>query len=219
VRIVGKLIFAGLFIMLLAGTSSSQTSPNTADTSQFVGSVEGNVYTNKYLEFRVNVPDQWQPVDAEDTRKAESLAREMVKQLNEAKKTNYVPPKFNSITLLYLKKKKFGEKDNSLFRILTTKQPNSDVTPRMVAAASRLAVVASPVAANVSEIRDITIGGRAFATLDYEVRSNPQIILYNRHFVTVHRGYSIGFTISFHSEEEGKYLEGLIKSVTFNNAH
>ena len=186
---ISKLLLALALVILVAATAFSQTQEDNVDSSQFLGRVNGSVYTNNYFGFRVHLPEHWQPVDQDDLRKSEELASDLFKQLSEASKTVYVRPKFTTITLLYLKKKKLGEKDNSLFRISTTKQPN---------------------------FRDLLIGGRNFATLEYEVRANPRVILYNRHFVTVIRGHSVGFTISFHTAEEGKYLEGLVKSIDFD---
>ncbi len=214
-----KLIIFALVILTLVGSTRAQINKSSDEPTEFIGSVEKNVYLNKYFGFQVTVPEGWQPVDSEDKQRAEKVARELFQQLNEAKGTNYVPPKFTTITLLYLRKKKLGEKGNSLFRIATTKQPHSKITPLMVAQASRLKVVENPVSANVSEIKETKISGKNFAYVEYDVISNPASILRNRHFVTVLREHSIGITISFHTDEEGKYLEGLVRSISFNESH
>ncbi len=210
-----RIVFPIFCVLVTFAPARSQDTVKTVNASDFLGSIKESVYSNSYFRFHIAVPKDWQMVDADDKEKAERVASELIRERNETNGANYNPPKFNTVSLLHLKKKKLGEAENALFRIAATKQPNSTITSLVVAKISREKVLENPFASNVSELSELTINGRKFVSFDYSVNSNSKGPLRNFYYSTVVRGYSIAFIISFFTEDDGKQLQTLVQTVVF----
>ena len=179
--------------------------------SKFLGEVRDGYYVNDHFGFQIKPPSEWQPVDEKDQQVAGAVAAELLKHEG----TTYVPPNFNSVTLLNLRKSRIGERGNALFRIMVTKQPSGSVTPTMVAKASRDKLLENPLAITVGEMRELAVSGRKFASFEYTVKSPTERPINSRYFGTVERGYSIGFVFTFVLEKDGQLLKAVFDSLTF----
>ena len=183
----------------------------TVVPDDFLGKVGETEYKNTFFNFLLNFPKSWIRLEQNEIEQARNIGLETLK--TEKEKTNRA---FESAAkkevIIFLVAAKNGGLDNSAnLGIGVLKQPSSQITSEMVATATKDFFLTNPNFKLLEEVRKAEIGGRQFHTFALQ----NQTLIKQKLFITVTKGYSVTFVMSYTNPEGQTSLDEIMKSLKF----
>jgi hypothetical protein len=212
-----------LILCLLAVSSAeAQTpTPQTVSTRRtvsvsaedFLGSLSGNVYSNRFFQFTLNVPENYLILNRAEIYTFSRGGAKMFKGASERNDQALQEAANNSISLIMVTRKAPGSPGNAAFELQVRQQPEGITADQVVAETSRL--MAGSAKSSVSTLMsDVAVGNKLFAGAEFDTVLNGQK-LKQRLLITMHRGYAISIGLTFTTQESLTAFDEMLKSMTF----
>jgi hypothetical protein len=208
-------MFVGI-VVVLTGSLAAQAMPSKASSS-ILGTVDKGQYINQYLGFSLTIPKGWVVADNETSSAMLKIGQDVLKSDSERDNRAFEESIRKGIVLLNVTKKPVGAAENAVFALSVQKQPSPHVTPAMVAEATKSIFDRTPALKLVKDTRIETIAGRKFALLDYEMSFNGEVVGVIRCFITMVKGFSLSFSLSYLQSGNSGELEDIVRSLKFTD--
>ena len=192
----------------------AQSPPKEASPKNIYGATIDGVYKNDFFGLEFEVPKGWLTVDSEESRAAMKIGNDVFKsddsQANQALEFALE----RELTILHVSKKPMGSIGNINLILSAMRQPSRAVTPRMVAEATKSALIASPVVKVTNDTRMETIGGKPVAVVDFQVTVSGQTIN-TRFFAAMVDTYAVTIGYSYTDDVDLAELDKLVRTIKF----
>lgn len=185
----------------------SQTE-NVKDSSDFWGELNNDTYNNKFFGFSFKSPKDWNYKSKEEIKKTIEKGLELYKTDNEKNNkelldsTKQEIPIFSAVSIT--KDRNFG--------IGVTKQISRFVIPKLITKQTKEIFLGNENVKLVDDIKEININGINYST--FAILSFDRIK--TRVYLTVKKGYSISFVLTFVNSEGENELNEIMQSVKFD---
>lgn len=209
-------IFIYLVIVLVPINVFTQTTTVTGDydTADFLGNIKDGVYKNNFFGFKINSPKELFLLNQDQITIVKEGGQEILKTQNERNNKLIEEAGQKEVILYAAAEKPFGAEKNSSLNISVRKQPSSQVTSEMVLTATKKLLLANPKIKLVQDKKNVNLGGENFSTIELQSKFNNQSIN-QKIFITMRKGYSLTFVLTYEEGESLQLFEKLIQSLSF----
>ena len=185
------------------------------------GSMEGSNFVHRYFGFQISIPDQWQVQDTEARKDLQKMGKEIISGDDRNMKAILDASELNTLNLLTVFRYPRGTAVdfNPSFACVAEKvshlpgiKKGSDYLfhTRNLIEQGKLAYKFSP------ETGSEKLGGETFDFMDSEL-DLKRVIVKQRFYATIRKGYALCLVISYQSEEMKQKLDEILKTVQFEN--
>ena len=181
----------------------------------FLGVFNENSYTNTFFGFSLEFPEDWYNYDPSEIEERKNEGVKIFKTDKEKVNRTLAESAKKEVIILVVSQKKYGEAGaaNLMFSVL--KLPDNRLTSENLVVSTKNLLLNSPIIQLSEDIKTIDMNGTKFSTIRFETTIGNQKI-WQRLFVTVKKGYSVNFTMSYLDENGQKALENILKTLKFN---
>jgi len=184
------------------------------------GKVEGSLYRNEYLGFRLRIPSDWSVQDRKTQEEERQRGEKILSGDNKNMQAMFEGGATRTVNLVTVFKYPPGSPVSFNPSIAGVAESVADA-PGVRTGGDylfhyRRILEASQV--KFSFTRDVyteTIGGAEFHVLTTETSALPMIVVKQEHYATVRRGYAVLLVLSFTTDEERKALRDVLDTATF----
>ncbi len=177
------------------------------DLDTFIGSTIENEYKNNFFGFSLQYPQGWQYKNKEEIKKTIETGIELLKTDNDKNNEELLSSIKQEIILFSTSNIK---KDRN-FGIGVVKQPNQNILSKTIALKTKDIFLGNDNVKLAEDLEEININGVNYST--FSVISFDKIK--SKIYLTMKRGYSISFVLTFINEEGKNDLELVMKTVKF----
>jgi len=183
------------------------------------GTFEGSVYHNKYLGFRLTVPDDWSVQDEEAKRRFRQTGEKILAGDSESVQAAVEAGHARAVDLFTVFQYPFGSPvpyNPSLSGIAESlaHAPGVQTGGDYLYHVRRLLEGAQLRSTFPGEVYDQTLGGVAFHVLAAEV-SVAGVTVHQEYYATVRKGYALVLTISYSNDDTRDALRAILQTATF----
>lgn len=204
-----------LVVVLMAVSGGfSQNPPKEASQKTIYGVTIDGVYKNDFFGLEFEVPKGWLTVDSEESRAAMKIGTDVFKSDDARANQALEFALERELTILHVSKKPMGSIGNINLILNAMRQPSRAVTPRMVAEATKSALIASPVVKVTKDTRMETLGGKPVAVIDFQVTVSGQTIN-TRFFAAMVDTYAVTIGYSYSDDADLAELDKLVRTIKF----
>lgn len=198
------------------GQSKPQPSPPPRPVSKsFLGNVENGVYKNEFFGVKVDVPAEMHILTKQEQGDARDGGARMLSKDVDGDQEAWERAVKAEVLLLSVSEVKPGTGPSASLNIGVIRQPTG-TTPKEVADTAKEFLLRNPAISVVSHSKAVELGGRDFSRLELEVK-NGGSKLDVRYYVTIVRGYSMTFVVTYLEKEQLDRFEKVLATVKFTN--
>lgn len=196
-----------------AKTTTSQAEPDLPDD----GVVSGSTYSNKYFGLTLTIPADWEVQGQSVKQDIKERGKELVTSEDPTKRQQLNKAIDNTLNLLTITQTPLGANAtfNPLLLVVAEKLPAGApaMTDSEYSSALKRAFHYSQVPVTIE--KDIyleSIGGTSFSVISTSIDFKG-VIVRQKYYAHVKKGYALGFILSFQTEDQLKAQEGILRSV------
>lgn len=181
----------------------------------FLGFIRDTTYVNKFFGFSLDFPETWEANDPLESQEDINAGLEALRT-NEEKFNRTLANSAKQEVLVFGVSNNRGAgqpSENLLVGVL--KQPDPRIDSQAVLKVTREFLLQHPDIKVFEDIKNFEKGSVKFSTLTFLV-TIQEFKIKQKIYITVRKGYSITFTLSYIDEEQGKALEKIFESVKFD---
>ncbi len=188
---------------------------NNAIPLDFLGISNETTYVNNYFGFALEFPEGWynsDPLEIEDRKNA---GIEALKTNREKTDRAFADAANKEVIIFAVSKKKLEEGGSENFLVGVMKLPENETDANALLISSKNFFLTNPKIKLLEDVKNIEKNGVKYATVSFVTTIGDQQI-YQTLFITIRKGYSVGFTFSYLDESGLKSLEKIFETVKFN---
>lgn len=207
-----------LIIALAAANIFTQTKPkiDASSATDFLGTTAEGAYRNGFFGFSLSFPKSWSSLNREQIEQSLAIGRDILKTRED--KSNQVieaAAEREVLILVITEKAKMLENIASL-SVGVRKQAAAQITPEMVVDATRKLLLGNVGMKLVKDMQKVKLGGEAFASVELQNNWQGEYV-YQKLYITVRKGYSLTFVITYKKSESLQAMENIMQSLSFTN--
>jgi hypothetical protein len=178
----------------------------------FLGIIRETTYINKFFGFSLDFPADWEVKDPLETQEVVNAGVEALKTEEDKFNRILAASAKQEVIVFGVGNKKTETSENFLVGVL--KQPNPRIDPETILRVTAEFLIQNPNIIIFEDIRSFEKNGTSFSTLTF-LTTIRDFKIKQKIYVTVKKGYSITFTMSYIDEKQGRTLDKIFESVKF----
>lgn len=213
---VSLIAFSSIWVV---GQSNKPPVPKAVDNTSvsatdFFGTAVNGIYTNRFLGFRLSAPEKYIFIEAVQADIESRAGIEMLKGGNNAANKKIDEALAKQVTLFGWLELPQGTPGNSVIEALAVKQGKGVTAPLALAASTRM-ITTNPDVRIERSLGNVKISGRDFSGAILRLKLNG-IELYQEYYITMLRGYSVHFTLTYFNDEGRQKMLKVLRSIEFS---
>lgn len=206
---IKRIFLMCLLILLPAANAFSQIQPD------FFGTAGEGVYRNAFLGFTLNYPKDWSVLSRDEIEKAVQVGQDILQSQDKKNSAVIKAAVQREIVILAMAEKAEAPGSAANLFVGVRKQP-SGITSEMVIDATKKILLQNSSIKLVKDTGKIKLGGETFSSIELQNNLHGENI-YQRFFITIRKGYSLNFVVTYKKPENLRAMENVLHSLSFTN--
>ena len=181
----------------------------------FLGESSETGYKNTFFGFSLNFPAKWHRADEDEIEAGKNMGLGLLKTNKVKIDKAFEEAVGKEVVIFAVSDRESVNSKGTNLAIGVLKQPGSQVTAEMVADASKNFFLSNPKFKLVEDLRKIEFNGAEFSTFTIKSDFNG-VIINQKIFITIRKGYSVNFVFSYNNTAGLKSLEKIFETVKFD---
>lgn len=179
---------------------------STPAPSDFLGAVKDTSYKNTFFNFALDFPKDWYRLDDMEIQTGKNRGVELLKTDREKTNKAFEEAVKKEVVIFAISQRKAGAEGNPNLAIGVLKQPSNQISAKTVVSVTRDFFLTNPKFKLIKDVENIKINGVVFSTITLETNINNKTVN-QKIFMTMRKGYSIDFVLTYPNAEGLKSLE------------
>jgi hypothetical protein len=210
---------AALFLVcssVASGQSKPQPPPPPRPISKsFLGNVDNGVYKNEFFGVKVDIPSEMHVLTKQEQGDARDGGTRMLSKDVDGDQEAWERAVKAEVLLLSVSEVKPGTGPSASLNIGVIRQ-STGTTSKQVADTAKEFLLRNPAISIVSNTMALKLAARDFSRLELKVKTGgPELDV--RYYVTIVRGYSMTFVVTYLEKEQLDRFEKVLATVKFTN--
>lgn len=181
----------------------------------FLGAVTDTGYKNTFFNFSIDIPKGWTRLDESEIDASKKVGLEMLKTEQEKTNKAFEDATQKEVVVFLIAQKNERLDKGANLGIGVLRQSDSRINSEMVGIATKNFFLTNSKFKLLKDVRKIVFGGAVFSTFTLKnetYENNLEQIFY----ITIRKGYSVTFVLTYLNSEGQQSLETIMKSLTFD---
>lgn len=209
-----KRVCLGLLVIVIVALPGMAQSQPVDNSDAFLGEVFKDAYSNAYFGFRLKRPTGMYVLSEEQKSTYKAAGVDLLRAPDaNMDKAAWEKAATAEVVIFSLAEKEPGSAPTASLNIGALRQ-GAGVTSKMVCEVTRDFLAQNPKLTVQTDVRPITLAGKAGSQLDFVMSGGPQQF-FVRYYALIVRGHSLTFVITYMKDEELNRFETILKSLEF----
>ena len=183
--------------------------------ADFLGTADNTSYKNTFFGFTFDFPKDWHRLTNAEMQASKDGGNELLKTENERVNKAFEEATKREVAIFAITQKNLGSEAGTNLAIGVLKQPNSTVSAEAVAVATQKFLLTSPKIKLLNDTQKVKINKTPFSTFTVQTDING-IILDQKVYITMRKGYSLTFALTYQNSESQKAIEKIMQTLKFD---